>query len=156
MIHRDVARSLFITGIITAVCGIFGWVGMISPESLGWPSKNPLIVNIILAVLGCGVPLLWFLACRLHLRSLWVYQYTSPVTMYLQINVEKDNESTNYYALLRTTPNSKEVKQIPVYVPQWLTESVESNTPARVFVDPKSAKPLVIETKGGRLWTMAL
>jgi hypothetical protein len=154
MVHKDLFRYLIPGGIISILCGIFGWLGISSPNSLGWPTSSPLIVKGILVILGC-MPLLWLFAYRLQLRSFWVYRHTPPVTMYLKIEIQKDSDSTSYYALLRSSPDSPLIQKIPVYPPSWKTESHIENRPARVFIDPRSAKPLVIEMGENRLWTMA-
>jgi hypothetical protein len=153
MIHGDVLRFLVPAGIVSVGCAIFGWIGLFSPRVLGWPPTNPLAVNVSLAVLGL-MPLLWLLAFRLHLRSLWVYGNTKPVTMNVQVKVEEDSESTRYYALLRSDPDSEYIQQVPVYPPRWNAKSIGDWTSAYVFVDPVSAKPMVIEINGERLWTM--
>jgi hypothetical protein len=152
MIHRDVVRLLISSGIVSVGCAVFGWTGLFSPESLGWPPVNPWVVKILLAVLGC-MPILWFLAFRLHLRSFWVYRNTKPIRMNVGIEIEEDNESTRFYALL--TPDSGSVRRIPVYPPRWNPQLVAPNTVAQVFIDPVSGKPLVVEIDGRRLWTMA-
>jgi hypothetical protein len=155
MIHKDAFHILIPAGLITAGCAVFGWIGLLSPDLLDWPSPSPLIVKVGLFVLG-SAPLLWFLAFRLHLRSLWVYRNTKPITMSLQIKVEKDSESTNYYALLFSAEAKGKVQEIPVYQPRWNLQLIGADEQALVFIDPKSGKPLVIEINGRRLWTMAL
>jgi hypothetical protein len=155
MVDRDVFGKLILAGIISTVCGVFGWVGLIFPEWLGWSPETPLLVKGSLFVLGC-MPLLWFFSFRLHLRSVWVYQNTKPITMYLQVQVKEDSDGKSYYALLRSDQYSQEFQQIPVYPPRWDISSMESIVPVAVFVDPASAKPMVIENDGKRLWTLAL
>jgi hypothetical protein len=74
--------------------------------------------------------------------------------MNLQVKVEEDSESTRYYALLRSHLDSGHIQQIPVYPPRWNAKSIGDWTSAYVFVDPVSARPMVIEVNGERLWTM--
>ena len=97
MIHGDAFRYLIPGGIIAVASGVFGWFGLIAPQHLGWPRDTPLLAQAALLLLGC-LPVLWFFAFRLHLRSLRVLRHESPVTMYLQVKIEEDSESTRYYA----------------------------------------------------------
>lgn len=155
MIHRDMHRVLIPAGVISVGLAIIGWIGLFRPDLLNWPSSNPVIVKGILIVLGC-MPVLWFFSFRLHLRSLWVYQHVKPIMMDVKVIIEEGSDHTSYYVLLETTSASSHVQKIPVYPTRWDSRSVVEGTPARVFKDPTSGKPLVIEIDGKRLWTMAL
>lgn len=155
MIHRDLFRILVPAGVISVACSVFGWIGLFAPSLLGWPSSSPLVVEVLLGILA-AMPLLWCLSFRLHLRSLWVYRNTRPVTMNVNVKVEEDSEATQYYALLRLPGDSNRIEQVPVYPPRWDAKSIGKETPAHVFIDPRSSKPSVIEIDGKRLWTMAL
>jgi hypothetical protein len=153
VIHRDLFRMLVPAGIVCLACSVFGWIGLIAPNLLGWPASTPLVARVLLSVLA-AMPLLWFLAFRLHLRSLWVYRNTSPVAMNVDVKIEEDSDSTQYYALLRVPGDGHRIERVPVFPPRWDVGAIGKETPARVFIDPRSSKPSVIEIDGKRLWTM--
>ena len=154
-IHRDLRRILVPSGLISAGCAVFGWIGLIRPGILGWGLSIPPIVKAMLFILGC-MPILWFLGFRLHLRSLWVYRHVKPVTMSARVEVEEEGDHTSYYVLLESPVDNTQLEHIPVYPPQWDARSVMAGSIARVFKDPVSGRPMVIEIEGRCLWSMAL
>lgn len=154
MIHRDLLHVLAPGAAGALACGIFGVVGLVAPHLLDWTSP-PLLVKIALGLLA-GMPLLYIAAFRLHLKSRWVYRNTKPRTATVTVKIDESTDSTSYYVLLRFQENSEQTEEIPVYPPRWDVSAIKPETPANVFIDPRSSKPLVFEFEGKRLWSMAL
>lgn len=152
MIHRDLYRYLIPSSIISIVSGMFGWVGLVAPQLLGWSLTTPFFVKALLFILGC-LPILSFFSFRNALKSTHAFYNETPLTMYLEIETEKDSESTSYYACLQHSKEGNIVYRIPVYPPSWNCESV-GQVSAQVFIDSVSKKPLVVEVKGKRLWSL--
>ena len=155
MMHKDLFWILIPAGVISIGCAAFGFVGLFSPALLGWPSSIPIAVKIGLVVFTL-MPLLWILAFRLHLKSFWVYRSTRPTEMNVRIEVAEGSDHNSYFAILRYGEMEPGDERIPVYPPNWNARAIGTDTLARVFFDPKSKKPLVIEINGNLLWSMAL
>lgn len=155
MIHRDLRRILVPSGLISASVAVFGWVGLLRPDILGWGSPVPSFVKAILFILGC-MPILWFVGFRHHLRSLRVYRHVTPKTMAVRVEIAEEGDHTCYYVILESTVEKTKSRLIPVYPPQWDVRSVADGSIAQVFHDPVSGKPMVIEIEGKLLWSMEL
>jgi hypothetical protein len=155
MMHKDLFWILMPAGVISICCAAFGFVGLFSPALLGWHSSIPLSVKIGLIVFAL-MPLLWILSFRLHLKSFWVYRSTHPTEMNVTIEVDEGSDHNSYFAILRCGEMGPGDERIPVYPPNWNVRTIGTDALARVFFDPKSKKPLVIEIDGKRLWSMAL
>jgi hypothetical protein len=153
--HKDMFWILIPAGAVSIGCAVFGVVGLFSPALLGWNAPIPLVVETGLVAFTL-MPLLWILAFRLHLKSFWVYRSTRPVEMNVRIEVEEGSDHDSYFAILRHKTTDHGDDRIPVYPPNWCAKTISTDALARVYFDPKSNKPLVIELNGKRLWSMAL
>jgi hypothetical protein len=154
VIHKDSYPYLIPGGLIALASGVFAAIGLLEPSRLGWTEPAPLWVKIALAVLLC-LPIVWLVAFRLHLRSVWVLRNETPVEMYAQIEVVQDSESTSYYACLRDAPGGAVIHRVPVYALFGKTDLPREPQPAKVFVERSSGKPMVVEMQGKRWWTRA-
>jgi len=155
VIHKDSYPYLIPGGLISLASGAFAAIGLLEPSRLGWTEPAPLWVKIALGLLLC-LPIVWLVAFRLHLRSVWVLRNETPVEMYAQIEVVQDSESTSYYACLRDAPGGAVIHRLPVYALFGKSDLPREPQPAKVFIDRLSRKPMVIELQGKRWWTRAL
>jgi len=155
VIHKDSYPYLVPGGLIALASGVFAAIGLLEPSRVGWTEPAPLWVKIALGLLLC-LPIVWLVAFRLHLRSVWVLRNETPVEMYAQIEVVQDSESTSYYACLRDAPGGAVIHRLPVYALFGKSDLPREPQPAKVFIDRLSCKPMVIELQGKRWWTRAL
>ena len=155
VIHKDSYPYLIPGGLISLASGAFAAIGLLEPSRLGWTEPAPLWVKIALGLLLC-LPIVWLVAFRLHLRSVWVLRNETPVEMYAQIEVVQDSESTSYYACLRDAPGGAVIHRLPVHALFGKSDLPREPQPAKVFIDRLSRKPMVIELQGKRWWTRAL
>jgi hypothetical protein len=92
-------------------------------------------------------------------RLLWIWQNTIPVPMNLSINIHRGMDSTTYDAILRFEASGKKDWIVGLYSPSWPQKDLQSlqnqTICAKVYFDPKSQHPAVIETELGLLWAMA-
>lgn len=92
-------------------------------------------------------------------RLIWIYRHVRPETMRVSIQIDRGSDSTNYYAMLKpsaTVPEAMARWKVAVYNPSWNVELIRNEEiRARVYSDPNSGKPAVIETDFGVLWRMA-
>jgi hypothetical protein len=76
--------------------------------------------------------------------------------MQLSIGIRKSSDSTDYQAILSANSNPETAWHVTLYSPSWNVEDLQvTTTPAKVYFDPKSQRPAVIETERGLLWAMA-
>ncbi len=92
-------------------------------------------------------------------RLLWIWKNTMPQTMTLTIVVDRSTESgPSDFAILRDHQNLKDDWSVPLDGNAWNKADFqavqEAAIPAKVYFDPKSRKPAVIETKYGLLWRL--
>jgi hypothetical protein len=99
------------------------------------------------------------IAGRWARRLMWIYRHVSPEPMRVSIEIDRASDSTSYYAMLRpNVPNPEAARRwkVAVYNPSWNVELLkDEEVRAKVYSDPNSGKPAVIETDFGLLWRMA-
>jgi hypothetical protein len=89
-------------------------------------------------------------------RLLWIWKNVSPQQMQLSIRIRKSSDSTDYQAILSAYTNPETTWHVTLYSPSWNVEDLQvATTPAKVYFDPKSQRPAVMETEWGLLWAMA-
>jgi hypothetical protein len=89
-------------------------------------------------------------------RLLWIWKNVSPQQMQLSIRIRKSSDSTDYQAILSAYSNSETAWHVSLYSPSWNVEDLQvTTTSAKVYFDPKSQRPAVMETEQGLLWAMA-
>jgi hypothetical protein len=78
--------------------------------------------------------------------------------MTLTIEIENWSDSTDYYAVL-TVDETEGLGhwRVSLYSPSWKVEALAGKkVPAKVYLDPKTKYPSVIETELGLLWAGAI
>jgi hypothetical protein len=89
-------------------------------------------------------------------RLRWIWKNVSPQPMQLSIRIQKRSDSTDYQAILSANSNPAKAWHVTLYNPSWHVEDLQGTTTlAKVYFDPKSQRPAVIETDYGLLWAMA-
>jgi hypothetical protein len=89
-------------------------------------------------------------------RLFWILQNIRPVPMNLSIQIRKGMDSDDYYAILSVDSATEKKWRVLLYSPSWNVKDFQGQIiPARVYFDPKSQRPAVIETNQGLLWAMA-
>jgi hypothetical protein len=146
-------RYLIAAGLVSLAAAIFAAVGLLEPARLGWTGSPPTAVKICLVVL-LALPILWLLAYRHQLQSGWALTDESPVTMYAHVEVEEGSDSTGYYVCLRAAPDAPVLHRLAVQRPHGSLDPLRKPQAAKVFIDSRSGKPLVVEVAGHRLWTL--
>ncbi|HYY62400.1 MAG TPA: hypothetical protein VE756_13540 [Burkholderiales bacterium] len=146
-------RYLIAAGLVSLAAAIFAAVGLLEPARLGWTASPPTAVKICLIVL-LALPILWLLAYRHQLQSGWALTDESPVTMYAHVEVEEGSDSTGYYVCLRAAPDAPVLHRLAVQRPHGSLDPLRTPQAAKVFIDSRSGKPLVVEVAGHRLWTL--
>jgi hypothetical protein len=99
-----------------------------------------------------------FVAGRWSRRLLWIYRNVTPEIMRIEVEIDSDSDRTAYYAVLTSTQDEikEPIWKVALYSPSWNVRSLKHpQMKAKVFFDPKSLKPAVIETEYGLLWIMA-
>jgi hypothetical protein len=145
------SRYVLIVGLVALAGAIYGAVGLLEPGQLGWTAPTPMWAKIVLALLLL-LPIVWLIAFRHHLQSRWALTDDSPLTMYAQVEVEG---SSTYYVCLRAAPDAPVLHRLRIERPHGSLEGLRAPQAARVFIDSRGGKPLVVELHGHRLWTMA-
>jgi len=146
-------RYVIAAGLISLGAAIFAAIGLLEPARLGWTAATPGWVKLCLAML-LALPILWLLAFRHQLQSGWTLTDESPVTMYAQVEVEHGSDATGYYVCLRAAPQAPVLHRLAVQRPHGSLDPLRTPQAAKVFIDSRSGKPLVVEVAGHRLWTL--
>ena len=159
-INRYKARIVF-SQLVSAGILLFGIgavLAYVDPALVAVPAKQTQlyegkIVWLLVGILfiGMGSAFLW-IAHRRSTRALWVVANTSPVDMFLTLEVEENADSTNFYALLRDVTGAKPRWRAWVDPTFRARTLVGSEVAARVFVDPQSGTPAAIYVQQGVLW----
>jgi hypothetical protein len=104
---------------------------------------------------------LFFLVVATHWsrRLLWIWRNTIPTPMNLSLKIDRGMDSTSYDAILRVEADGDRDWRVGLYSPSWPQKDLQAlqdmTIPAKVYFDPKSQRPAVIETELGLLWAMA-
>jgi len=142
---------MFSLGLVALASAIYAAVGLLEPARLGWSAPAPTWMKIVLGVL-LGLPIVWLLAFRHQLQSRWALSDESPVAM--MAHLEFDDGGNAYYVCLRAAPDAPVLHRVAVERPHGSVDGLGTPQPARVFIDRRSGKPLVVELAGHRLWSM--
>ena len=115
-----------------------------------------LLAGILLVIFAgfCGI-----VASRKSRHLIWILDNVKPEPMKVAIEIEYWSDSVDYYAILSTDRKETEGKplgKVSLYGPVWNVEVLAGRqVPAKVYLDPKTKKPAVIETEFGLLWVAA-
>ena len=111
----------------------------------------------LLFILFAGICIL--IAGRWSRRLLWIYNNVTPQVMKLSIEIDSDAERTTYYAVSGGESEENQGRglwQVTLYRPGWDVRMLPAESvSAKVYFDPRSVRPAVIETEYGLLWSMA-
>jgi hypothetical protein len=130
----------------------------IAPQQQGVYRGQPvwLVAGVFFLLFATIIP---FITRRWVRRLAWILRNVSPEAMLLSIQIDHDSDNTSYYALLsKTTGDTKEGEgwKVSIYNPSWdVTGLQEIEVPAKVYQEPGTDLPAVIETEQGLLWRMA-
>jgi hypothetical protein len=164
---RGLQRYMLLGQAISILMGLMGLcpIGLyLNPAWLGLAAQSDkyqgdaiwLWVGIGFVVLAIGFVVLF---TRWSKRLLWIWCNTLPERMYLSIDIDRSLDSTDYSAILRVEASGDRDWVVRLYRPSWPASALQSlrnqTIPAKVYFDPKSRRPAVIETEQGLLWAMA-
>jgi hypothetical protein len=164
---RGLQRYMLLGQAISILMGLMGLcpIGLyLNPAWLGLAAQSDkyqgdaiwLWVGIGFVVLAIGFVVLF---TRWSKRLLWIWRNTLPERMYLSIDIDRSLDSTDYSAILRVEASGDRDWSVRLYRPSWPASALQllrnQTIPAKVYFDPKSRRPAVIETEQGLLWAMA-
>ncbi len=145
------------------VFGVYSLLLFIRPAALGVVpgSISSYQGNITWAVAGaifvvCGI-IFQGIAYRWPRHLLSVLSTQQPKPMSLQVEIEEDTDETRYYACLTDHSENGAPKswRVGLWAPSQDTRSLAGHEmSAKVYLDPKTAEPAVIEHAKGYLWAM--
>ncbi len=165
---RDIRRLRLYTlagqvaSVLMIIFGILAISLYINPSLIGTPLRQHryyrgesvwLIFGISFVVFGSFFAIISAYWSR---RLLWIWKNVSPQLMQLSIRIKKRSDSTDYQAILSNNAGQAQTWNVTLYSPAWPVEDLQGTTTlAKVYFDPKSQRPAVIETEEGLLWAMA-
>jgi len=131
----------------TVSIALFAIPGTETHGSLFW-----LVFGILFIFMG----LYFSVVAHRHLRRcMWIYRNMNPVPMILNFRIEEGSDSTDYFALLESQSSREkwQIHLLPIAIKKRV--AAQTNIPSRVYFDPVTQSPLVVETHEGILWGMA-
>ena len=160
LIHRDMRWPIYV-GVPLAV--------LIAIGGLAFILLYVFRPNLVLPLFGGELPplgvaliagLVWLLlapvalySVRHHLQAHWAYKMTKPVPMKLLLKVHSSSDSTSYDGELSGYIANSDLWIGSFHSPNWDAHPIHGRrTGVRVYLDPESGVPLVVETDRGRLW----
>ncbi len=162
---RSLRLQMLAAQVTSALIIIFGILAIslyIDPFLIGIPLRQHrhyrgesiwLIFGISFVLFGI---LMVITSAKWSRRLRWVWKNVSPQSMQLSIRIQKRSDSTDYQAILSANSNPKKAWHVTLCSPSWHVEDLQgTTTSAKVYFDPKSQRPAVIETDYGLLWAMA-
>ena len=112
-----------------------------------------LIIGIGLSIF---VIVILFVKLKRSLHILWVFKNVKAYQLWLTIEARRSSDSFNYYARLSKDETNTILSSIEggnIIGPLRTIKVLEKKqVPVKVYVDPKTSKPAVIETEVGLLW----
>jgi hypothetical protein len=167
---RDVRglRNYMLTGLIVSILmGLAGCASVIlffNPALLGIAAQHQFQYRSQSIFLFVGIGFVGFallfvvILTRWSRRLLWIWRNTTPTPMHLLITINRSMELTSYRAILRLNANDAQDWSVRLYSPSWPVEDLQSlqhqTIQAKVYFDPHSKRPAVMETRLGLLWAM--
>jgi hypothetical protein len=148
--------------LLTIVFGILAISLYINPALIGTPLRQHRHYHGESIWLIFGISFMLFgsfciiVGTKWSHKLLWIWKNVSPQQMQLSIRIRKSSDSTDYQAILSANSNPATAWHVTLYSPSWKVEDLQgTTTPAKVYFDPKSQRPAVMETEQGLLWAMA-
>jgi hypothetical protein len=123
------------------------------PEPAGW-FLIWLLAGIGLLCISC---FFFTVVTQWTKRLLWIRRNVAPVMMDLRVEVDEGSDSTTFYALLVPADGTRNARwRMSLWAkPPNLRRFLNKELPARVYFDPESGKPAVVDFESGILWSMA-
>ena len=144
--------------------GVISIILFLNPGLIGTPQEQQQYYRGQWVWLLTGICFLIFaifcsiFAGRRSRRLIWILNHMRPELMRLTIEVEHWSDSTDYYAFLSADETEgKPLWKVDLYSPSGKVEALAGKqVPVKVYLDPKTKKPAVIETEIGLLWAGAV
>jgi hypothetical protein len=165
---RGLRHHVLLSQIVSILMGLSGLVAIglfFDPAIAGITAKQQAQYRgqSFLLMFGIGFvcfSLFFFIvAAHWSRRLLWIWRNTIPTPMNLSINIHRGMDLTNYDAILRVEVGGDRDWRVSLYSPSWPQKDLQAlqdmTIPAKVYFDPKSQCPAVIETELGLLWAIA-
>jgi hypothetical protein len=148
---------VFVTGVISIIL-------FFNPGLIGIPQKQQRFYQDHWLWLVTGMFFVAFailtiiFAGKRSRHAIRVFNNVTPELMRLTIEIEHWSDSTDYYANLSSEETEDESTwKVGLYNPSWDVETLAGKqVPAKVYLDPKTKKPVIIETEFGLLWAGAI
>ncbi len=152
------------TSLLVLIVGVISIILFFDPGLIGTPQRQQNYYRNQWVWLFAGVCFVIFailfiaFAARRSRRAIWIMENVEPEPMTLTIETENWSDSTDHYALLSVNEaHDKWEWRVSLYSPSWKVESLAGKkVPAKVYLDPKTKNPSVIETEFGLLWAGAV
>ncbi len=148
-----VQRYLIFAFLLCLVLGIVGVITIFHPSTF-WDDPVPLGVyggGIFFVLFGFGLPLF---ASRHHVRCLRAAS-SMPVEGWARFWKEEDSESTSYFADVAINSATNFAYRMSFFpLSKDLPQPFEGTHSVKVFLDPSSALPLVLECGGKKAFSM--
>ena len=161
---KSLRRYIILTHFVSLLVLLFGLLSIIlfvDPSLLNVPDDQTklyrghwlwLLTGIFFVALSI---VSMFIAARWSRRLIWIYGNAKPQSMKLSIEIDSDSDRTNYYAILSGESAGTDRWKVLLYSPKWDVRVLPEQAAARVYFDPRSQRPAVVETDHGLLWSMA-
>jgi hypothetical protein len=152
------------TSLLVFLVGVISIILFFNPALIGTPQRQQDYYRNQWVWLFIGVCFVIFailaiiFAARRSRRAIWILNNVEPEPMTLTIETENWSDSTDHYAVLSVDKaNDKCEWRVSLYSPSWKVESLAGKkVSAKVYLDPKTKNPSVIETEFGLLWAGAV
>jgi hypothetical protein len=162
---RGLRRYMLLGQVVSIMVFLFGLLSLclfVDPALVGIVGKEQGDYRGVPMWLFIGIAFIPFgLFCAIGFnkwssRLVWVFRNIIPVPMNLSIEIDNGMDSTDYYAILSGDSGGEKNWRVSLYSPSWQVEKLQNQqVPAKVYFDPKSQRPAVIETTQGLLWARA-
>jgi hypothetical protein len=164
---RGLQRYMLLGQVVSILMGLMGlcsiglyfdpaWLGLAAQSGKYQGDSIWLVAGIGFVLSAIGFVVLF---TRWSKRLLWIWRNTLPEWMYLSIDIDRSLDSTDYSAILRVEASGDRDWSVRLYRPSWPASALQSlqnqTILAKVYFDPKSRRPAVMETEQGLLWAMA-
>jgi hypothetical protein len=150
----SVLLGLFGTGCVCLYFqpALFG-ISTDPPETAGW-LLIWLLAGIGLLCISC---FFFTLVTQWTKRLLWIRENVAPSIMKLSLEVDDGSDSTTFYALLVPVAGTRNTGwRMSLWAkPPNLRRFLNKEFSARVYFDPESGRPALVDFDHGILWSMA-
>jgi hypothetical protein len=157
-------RHVLLSSLLSIGVILFGFLGLVLYIEPAWLHAWGMY-NSEITLLVVGILLISFGIAFLFISIDWPNQLkrtvlnSRPTRMMIKLEVEKDTDSTTYYAVInrrsaKTAGNVIWRAHIWVYPPK-IEEDIGREVEGDVFLHPKTGLPLAIKVAKGILWVIS-